>query len=151
MSSLIAAVEKMDMYLAQIFSGWSMVTTAIALSIGAFVAYNIWTWEDPDTHPLILARQCSAAPIRSEGESAVYRSLETPHGYPLRSGLGIKDEKAPRWGSGRDGDLRDVWRTAIAGVRGQDGQPTGQKGKILTVRGKEEIVEHDWSMFCFLI
>ncbi|KAI9885160.1 MAG: hypothetical protein M1823_003047 [Watsoniomyces obsoletus] len=148
MSFLNSVVEKIDLYIANIFSGWTGVTTAITLSLGAYVAYNLWTWEEPDTHPLILARQCSAAPIRSEGESAVYRSLETPHGHPLRSGLGIKDEKAPRWGNGRDGDLRDIWRTAVAGVRGQDGQPTGQKGKIFTVRGKEEIVEHDWNELC---
>ena len=146
-STVYGVLERADEHLAHILSQWSILTTILALSIAGLVAYNVFTWEDPDTSPFLLARQSSAAPIRNPGESATYRSLETPHGLALRSGLGIRDHDTPRWRPGRDGDLRDVWRSAVRGEGlGPDGRPTGQTGKILTVRGREEIVEHSIGM-----
>ena len=145
-SAVYGVLERADEHLAHVLSQWSILTTILALAIAGLVAYNVWTWEDPDTSPFLLARQSSAAPIRNPGESAAYRSLETPHGYPLRSGLDIRDHDTPRWSPGRDGDLRDLWRSAVRGRPGPDGRPTGQTGKILTVRGREEIVEHSIGM-----
>jgi hypothetical protein len=63
--------------------------------------------------------------------------LETPHGFPLRLGLNVKDPGAPKWTGGRRGDLRDIWRTAVRGALKEDGTPSGKKGKIYTVLGKE--------------
>lgn len=139
MSSL---TEKIDAQLSHILSGWNIYSTTLALSIATIVAYGILTWRDPDTHPLFLLYQAAVAPVRHRGSSAVYRSLETPHGYPLKTGLAVKDPDASRWSSGRDGDLRDVWRKAVMSVTGQDGKPTGKKGKVFTVRGREEYIEH---------
>lgn len=135
-------LEKVDAYLAELFAGWNFYSTLIATALFIFLAYPWLTWRDPDTHPLLLARQASASPVRQPGESAIYRSLESPHGYPLRAGLGVKDPGAPRWSSGRNGDLRDIWRQAVRGVMKEDGTLTGEKGKIFTVLGREKVIQH---------
>jgi hypothetical protein len=43
----------------------------------------VYDTQDPDTHPLLLARQALASYVRQPGESAVFRSPETPHGCML--------------------------------------------------------------------
>ncbi len=53
----------------------------------------------------------------------------------------MKNPGAPKWTSGRDGDLRDVWKRAVSGPVDNDGKPTGGPGKILTALGKQEIIE----------
>ena len=68
-----------------------------------------------------------------------------PYGYPLKTGLNVKDPGAPKWTSGKDGDLRDVWKRAVSGPVDNDGKPTGEPGKVLTVLGKEEVVEHSFT------
>ena len=144
MTSIKDLIEPLDAYIGYILSGWNFYTTVFALLSLTVVAYGWLAWQDPDTHPFFLLHQSTVAPVRHAGASAVYRSLETPHGYPLKSGLDVKDHDAPKWSRGRDGDLRDVWMRATTG--GQEGQPTGKKGKVFTVRGIEEIVEHGLGM-----
>lgn len=136
-------MERLDAQISELLSGWSIYTTVLAIAVVAWIAYPLLTSKEPDTHPFFLGRQSTAAPVRQPRESAVYRSLEAPHGYPLRSGLSVKDRDAPKWSSGRDGDLRDVWRQAVRGVVTADGQETGLRGKISTVLGTEQVVEHD--------
>ena len=133
---------KIDTVLNDVFAGWSLSTTVIATLLFFFLAYPWLTWKDPDTHPFLLARQATASPTRQRGESAVYRSVEVPYGYPLRSGLNVKDPGAPKWSSGRDGDLRDIWNQATRGPLKDDGSPASPKGKILTVLGREKVAEH---------
>lgn len=142
-NSSSSTLESLDSALASILADWSYSTTALALTILALVLYPIFTSSDPDTHPLLLARQAQASPVRKRGQSAFYRSPESPHGYPLKSGLNVKDAGAPRWASGKDGDLRDVWReVARGGTVGADGK-TLPAGLIMSVFGKAEVVEHD--------
>lgn len=137
-------VELLDAQIAALFADWSLATTALALVILAFVAYPIFSPDEPDTHPLLLARQSHVAPIRNKNESAVYRSPEVPYGSLLRSGLNVRDAKAPRWAAGKDGDVRDVWREVMRGGQvGDDGKTTVPKGLIMTVLGREEIIEHE--------
>lgn len=136
-------LETLDQKIAATLSDWNLYTTLIAVSIVAFLAYPILYPSEPDTHPLLLARQASAAPVRNKNESAVYRSPEIPHGYPLKSGLNVKSPSEPRWKSGKDGDLRDVWREVCQGGKvGTDGKevPTGS---VMSVFGKEKVEEHD--------
>lgn len=136
-------LETLDQQIAATLSDWNLYTTLIAASIVAFLAYPIVYPSEPDTHPLLLARQASAAPVRNKNESAVYRSPEIPHGYPLKSGLNVKQPGEPRWKTGKDGDLRDIWREVLRGGQaGQDGKETPQ-GSIMSVFGKKEIQEHD--------
>ena len=71
--------------------------------------------------------------------------MEVPYGYPLKTGLNVKDAGAPKWTSGKDGDLREVWKRAVSGPVDNDGKPTGEPGKVLTVLGKEEVVEHSFA------
>ena len=136
-------IERLDSQLSSILSDWSLLTTALAVILVALVAYPILYPGEPDTHPLLLARQSSINPVRNKHESAVYRSPEVPHGYPLKTGLNVKDVGAPRWAVGKDGDLRDVWREVQrGGTSAQDGKEI-PSGLIMTVLGKEEIVEHE--------
>lgn len=138
------ALESLDAAIANLLADWSILTTLLALVIAAFLAYPIVFPDEPDTHPLLLARQATASAVRNKGESAVYRSPEVPHGYPLKTGLNVKDAGAPRWAAGRDGDVRDIWREVQrGGSAGPDGGKEVPKGLIMTVLGQEEVVEHD--------
>lgn len=123
-----------------LFSQWNAWSTAITTFLVMYLTYQLFTRRDPDTHPLLLARQAQASPVRHPGESSIYRSHSAPHGMPLNAGLNVKEPGASKWSRGRDGDLRDVWRQAVSGTS-QEGKPVG-KGKILTVLGAEKVLEH---------
>ncbi|KAL9606959.1 MAG: hypothetical protein Q9167_008078 [Letrouitia subvulpina] len=142
MADASSFVQQLDAQLEKLFAGYNIYTTLILIGIFTYLVYPLFFSKDPDTHPFLLARQSSASFVRQPGESAIFRSLETPHGYPLRSGLNVKDPGAPKWSSGKDGDLRDVWRKAVQGPTSDDGKSSGLPGKVLTVLGKTEIVEH---------
>lgn len=135
--------QQLDAQLDALFAGWNVYTTLICLALGAYLVYPLLAYTDPDTHPMLLTRQSSNSYVRQSGESAVYRSLEVPPGYPLRSGLNVKDPGAPKWSAGRDGDLRDVWTQALRGPTDPDGKSIGDPGNITSVLGKEEIIEHE--------
>ncbi|KAG9676740.1 acetyl-CoA synthetase-like protein, partial [Aureobasidium melanogenum] len=130
-------IEQLDALIADTLSAWNLYTTLIALALFAFVAYPLIFWAEPDTHPLLLARQAAASPVRQPRESAVYRSTEVPHGYALKTGLSVRAPGAPKWTAGKDGDLRDVWREAV--------NSSSANAKILSVRGNDSPVEHDLS------
>lgn len=140
MASETSLVAKLDALVADVLADWNIYTTLIAGTIVAFLIFSFVTSKEPDIHPFLLARQSTAFPVRQPGQSAAYRSLETPHGFPLRSGLNVKDPGAPKWTSGRKGDLRDVWKAAIRGAA-EDGKVSGKQGKIYTVLGRRA-VEH---------
>ena len=137
----ISVMEQLDIAMWSLLADWNIYTTLFAGILVAFAAYLVVSSKDPDIHPFLLARQSTASPIRQSGESATYRSLETPHGFPLRAGLNIKDAGAPKWTAGRRGDLRDIWRAAMRGALNPDGTVPPKQGKIYTVLGKKA-VEH---------
>ncbi|KAK5937221.1 hypothetical protein PMZ80_010521 [Knufia obscura] len=136
---------QIDEAIGSFFAQWNITSTIIAGLLAFVLIYPLFASKDPDTHPFLLARQAQASPIRQEGESATYRSTEIPYGYPLRSGLGIKDPGASKWTTGRDGDLRDIWRQTVTGPKKEDGSSTGPTAKVITVHGVEQVVEHDLS------
>lgn len=136
MAAEASGLAQLDVFLAGIFAEWNVYSTAIATTITLFLVYNLFSSREPDVHPFLLARQATEAPVRQPGRSAAFRSLEVPHGFPLRSGLNVKDPDAPRWTGGRNGDLRDVWRSA---ARGTTGENAGQRGNIHSVLGKKTI------------
>ena len=137
---MVRYVEYLDAKIGEILSGWNGVTTAIFLVILFLLAYPAIFSEEPDTHPLLLSRQSAASNTRQHGESAVYRSNETPHGAPLRSGLNIKGEGKAKWSNGRDGDLRDIWNAKVKSLASVDEK---KSATFLTVLGTELLVEHD--------
>lgn len=141
MASDISMLASFDAWISDVLAGWDTYSTLILSAIVAFAIYSFVFAKEPDIHPFLLARQATASPVRQEGESAAYRSLETPHGFPLRSGLNVKDPGSPKWTSGRRGDLRDVWKAAARGAINPDGSVSGKQGKIYTVLGKTAI-EH---------
>jgi hypothetical protein len=73
-------VEQLDSIIASVFSGWNIYSSALTFGIFGFIAWVIFDTQDADTHPLLLARQAVASYVRQPGESAIYRSPETPHG-----------------------------------------------------------------------
>jgi len=137
---------KLDETVTSVLGEWDIYSSALfAVVLSAFI-YQVFTARDPDAHPMLLARQAQASPVRQEGESAVYRSHSAPHGIPLNSGLNVKDPGDSKWARGRDGDLRDIWRRAVAGGLDREGKETGEVGRLLTVLGSEQVVEHDLGM-----
>lgn len=136
-----SGLAKLDAFIAELVSDWNIYSTLIAGAIITFLVYTLVSSKEPDCHPYLLARQASEAPVRQPGESAAHRNLETPYGFPLRTGLNIKDPGAPKWTGGRNGDLRDIWKIAVRGATNDDGSASGKKGKIYTVLGKH-VEEH---------
>jgi hypothetical protein len=136
----------LDEGISGLFGQWNLYSTGIMTVLVGIVSYQLCTRQDPDVHPMLLARQAQASPVRQEGESAVYRSQAAPHGMPLASGLNVKEPGASKWARGRDGDLRDIWRQALEGVK-EAGSSKGATGRILTVLGTENVTEHSLGMW----
>ena len=142
----LSILQQVDSQLEHMLASWNIYTTLIALVLAAYLISPLFLYTEPDTHPLLLARQSSASYVRQPKESAVFRSLETPQGYPLKSGLNVKDAGQPKWTSGRDGDLRDVWKRAVSGPVDADGKPTkAEPGKVITMYGKEGAIEYSFT------
>ncbi|KAK8100852.1 hypothetical protein PG999_011226 [Apiospora kogelbergensis] len=131
---------QLDQAISSLIGQWNTYSTAIATVMVAVVTYAIMTRVESEIHPMLLARQAQGSPVRNEGESPVYRGNSAPHGMPLNSGLNVKPFGAPKWAQGRDGDLRDVWRRVISGAPAEEGRKG--TGRILTVHGRENVVEH---------
>ncbi|KAI5461336.1 hypothetical protein BGZ63DRAFT_385631 [Mariannaea sp. PMI_226] len=129
-------IDTLDEAITSLVGQWNPYSTALVTVLLALVSYRVLINREPDVHPMLLARQAVPSPVRNEGESPVYRSQASPHGMPLNTGLNVKDEGASKWSRGRDGDLRDIWRKV---VKGND---EGGKGRILTVLGKQNVVDH---------
>jgi hypothetical protein len=142
-NALLAA----DELLTQVLSEWDIYSTAITGGIIIFFAYLALTRTQPDAHPFLLARQAQPSVVRHPGQSPVYRSHAAPHGLDLNTGLNVKDPGQNKWSRGRNGDLRDVWRKVIAGRTDPEGNPTGEKGRIITVLGSEQTIDHDLGKF----
>lgn len=132
----------LDESITGVLSDWNLYSTLIITIIIGFFAYTVITSRDPDTHPMLLARQSQASPVRQEGQSAVFRNHTCPHGISLNSGLNIKDPGESRWASGRNGDLRDIWRKAVTGAVGSDEKATGEIGNLMTIYGSDKLVTH---------
>lgn len=135
---------QLDQAISSLIGQWNGYSTAIATVMVAIVTYAIMTRVESEIHPMLLARQAQGSPVRNEGESPVYRGNSAPHGMPLNSGLNVKPFGAPKWAQGRDGDLRDVWRRVISGAPAEEGRKG--KGRILTVHGRENVIEHNPGM-----
>lgn len=140
---MASILEKADAHLEHFFQGWNLWSTTLVVLILVLLLYPLFTGSEPDTHPLLLSRQSNVGFVRQPGESAVYRSLEIPNGYPLKSGLDVRHQGQSKWSRGKDGDLRDIWRRAIVGELDDNGNPSGDKGKLLTIYG-QDVVEHSW-------
>ncbi|CAO2647084.1 Nn.00g080060.m01.CDS01 [Neocucurbitaria sp. VM-36] len=135
-------LEQLDSAISDLLAGWNVYTSLLAVGILAYVGWVIYDTADADTHPLLLARQAQASYVRQPGESAVFRSPETPHGYPLRTGLAVKPAGAPMYSAGKDGDLRDIWRRVTGEIPLEKGATSSGTAKIMTVFGKEGVSEH---------
>lgn len=138
----LTLLERIDSQLDEFFKGWNWLSTILAVILVLYLVYPLIVSEEPDTHPLLLARQANSSQIRQPGESAIYRSLDTPHSFPLKTGLNVKEAGAPRWATGEDGDLRDIWRRAVQGSVSERGMRMGEIGKIQTVVG-QQVIDHD--------
>jgi hypothetical protein len=138
---------KLDETVTGVLGQWDIYSTCIATVIIAFFVYQVFTRRDPDIHPMLLERQAQPSPVRNVGESAVFRSHLSPHGIELNSGLNVKDPGESKWTRGRDGDLRDVWKRIVNGHADSTGKTVAERGRIMTVLGSEQVIEHDLSWF----
>lgn len=136
-------LQRLDETVTQVVGQWNIYTTLLAVTIVSVLVYQVATSKDPDTHPMLLARQAQASAVRNPGESAVYRSHSCPHGMSLNSGLNVKDPGAAKWSRGRDGDLRDIWREAVTKPADGDARSPGDIGRLYTILGSENVIEHD--------
>ena len=73
-------LEQLDGSISSLLQDWNIYTTLLTLGILGYLTWVIYDTADADTHPLLLARQAQASYVRQPGESAVFRSPETPHG-----------------------------------------------------------------------
>lgn len=73
-------LEQLDGAISDLFQGWNVYSSVLLVGLLGFVGWVIANNADADTHPLLLARQAQASYVRQPGESAVFRSPETPHG-----------------------------------------------------------------------
>lgn len=133
-------LAQLDDGLSSLVGQWNVYSTGLVTVLVLLVTYSITSRVEPEIHPMLLARQGHGSPVRQEGESPIYRSNAAPHSMPLNSGLNVKEPGASKWAQGRDGDLRDIWRKAVAGPTEGEG-PKG-KGRIFTVLGSERVLEH---------
>lgn len=135
MGALDNLMLSLDESLSAPLAQWNSYTTALAGLLAAGVTYSIVASVEPDTHPLRLARQSLPNHVRQEGESAFYRTSDLG-GLDLRTGLDVKKKGESKWARGRNGDLRDVWRSFV------EGGENGARGKLLTVHGAKNVAEH---------
>ncbi|KAI0100767.1 hypothetical protein GGR51DRAFT_531628 [Nemania sp. FL0031] len=138
--SFSGLLAQLDDGLSSLIGQWNVYSTGIVTLLVLLITYSITSRVEPEIHPMLLARQGHGSPVRQEGESPIYRSNAAPHSMPLNSGLNVKEPGASKWAQGRDGDLRDIWRKAVAGL--SEGEVTKGKGRIFTVLGSEKVVEH---------
>ncbi|EDU44109.1 CaiC Acyl-CoA synthetase AMP-forming AMP-acid ligase II [Pyrenophora tritici-repentis] len=135
-------IEQLDGAISNLLMGWNIYTTFIVFGIIGYLFWIVYDSADPDTHPLLLARQAQASYVRQPGESAIFRSPETPHGYPLRTGLAVRPPGAPMYSAGKDGDLRDIWKRVMGEIPLEKGAKSSGMANIMTVFGKEGVTEH---------
>ncbi|KAJ8122848.1 hypothetical protein ONZ43_g1061 [Nemania bipapillata] len=138
--SFSGVLAQLDDGLSSLIGQWNAYSTGIVTLLVLLITYSITSRVEPEIHPMLLARQGHGSPVRQTGESPIYRSNAAPHSMPLNSGLNVKEPGASKWSQGRDGDLKDIWRKAVAGLA--EGEGAKGKGHILTVLGSEKVVEH---------
>jgi hypothetical protein len=73
-------LEQLDGSISALLEGWNVYSTLLTFGIIGYLGWVIYDTADADTHPLLLARQAQASYVRQPGESAIFRSPETPHG-----------------------------------------------------------------------
>lgn len=76
-------LDQLDGAISELLAGWNVYSTLLSFGILGFLTWVIYDTADADTHPLLLARQAQASYVRQPGESAIFRSPETPHGCML--------------------------------------------------------------------
>lgn len=141
---------RLDELITNILRDWDVYSTFITALILVFSVYQVFNQRDPDIHPMLLERQAHVSTVRNPGESAVYRSQSMPHGMEMNTGLNVRDPGISKWARGRDGDLRDIWKRVVGEPTDENGNLKGGEGRILTVLGSEQVIEHNLGMRCFV-
>lgn len=70
--------------------------------------YNHFSRELKEVDPVLLNHQTSISETRKPSESAIYRSVDVPHGVTVTRGLGLRNGYKIR-----DGCLKDIWYLAL--------------------------------------
>lgn len=88
----------------------------ILVPLGIFGYYHLLR-EIKDIDPALLNHQTSISETRKPNESAIYRSVDVPHGISVTRGLNLRSGYKIR-----DGVLKDIWYLGIAGQKPNSNQ-----------------------------
>lgn len=86
----------------------STVITVLITAIIAYLTYSYFAIKLQEIDPELLNYQSSISETRQENESAVYRSVDAPHGISVTRGLNLRSGYKIR-----DGTLKDVWQSGM--------------------------------------
>ncbi|KAK6334031.1 hypothetical protein TWF696_002539 [Orbilia brochopaga] len=100
------------------------VTYTLVAIVAGLLLLPVLLDGEPDGPAIALFHQASVAATRRKKESAIYRSRETPFGFPLRQGLGIQQGYTKR-----NGDVRDIWKVFMQ-----------KPGQLHTILGNDKVV-----------
>lgn len=86
---------------------WASLFIILGLS-SLYILYHHFARELQEVDPILLNHQTSISETRKSSESAVYRSVDVPHGVTVTRGLSLRNGYKIR-----DGCLKDVWYLAL--------------------------------------
>ena len=86
---------------------WTFLFIVLGLS-SLYIVYHHFARELQEVDPILLNHQTSISETRKSSESAVYRSVDVPHGVTVTRGLSLRNGYKIR-----DGCLKDIWYLAL--------------------------------------
>lgn len=101
------------------------LTLFIVISIPTlFFLYTHFSRELKEIDPVLLNHQTSISETRKSNESAIYRSVDVPHGVTVTRGLNLRSGYKIR-----DGCLKDIWYLALVNRKDKLNNTTIKLGK----------------------
>ncbi|AET39756.1 Dde1p Ecym_4739 [Eremothecium cymbalariae DBVPG len=92
-----------------------IITVLLCLFTTNWVIQHVILDAKRDLHPVALTEQACTASVRKENETAVYRNILTPIGYPLSAGLSLSHGY-----QFRKGNFGDIWSTSMEVGKGNN-------------------------------
>lgn len=122
------------------------------LTVGVIIISTNWVikvlFVNPrvSLHPFALNHQSDISPVRKENETAVYRNVLTPNGFPLTTGLNLNIGYKIR-----SGNFGDIWNACMKISDGNyltlEGEYTLSKVNGFAKHFIEKLIENDISSF----
>lgn len=107
-----------------------IATVAVVLAAGVWILNSFFIDPKRDLHPVALNQQSNAAVVRKEHETAVYRNIVVPPGFPLTTGMGLSLGYKVR-----NGNFGDVWSASMAQSKDNYLEFAGEKHSLPKING----------------